>query len=416
MVMRKHPYTATGINFGRPFPNDTKDINISDIKVGLYPDSNGELHFTDDWVKNELGRESITLKELYTRVKGIHYKDGKLFLKDSSISRSYSFEEIIGNCRRWKSNLLNGSLHWMGRVETDHSNCANIPSMDRPNGANSLWSVDRFLSQLNNINDCRDPTPLTFYEKTIDPNTGEWRWWDVPGVELVIPPIEDPYKAAMIFTKLAFSSYNSPEPIIFRLFDHTANKELTRVSVVQENKQPVLYPVHLNYFGTLSDTTECFSEEGCGCVEVDCIDGDQSCGVNLSDTGRKITKKFAPGSHLIKVQFHVLNYHANHWERTFGLTVDGNSMSKSSMDVVVYDINPASKFDKKHGTSDFNNVDEIRVEFDSPMLSTNYSISLSPSRNVNVWWQNKTTNGFTIKSELPIIGSVDWTIINKPGA
>jgi hypothetical protein len=53
---------------------------------------------------------------------------------------------------------------------------------------------------------------------SINPDNGEWVWWDVQNLEIVVPPISDPYKLANIMAKISFQSYNLSEPIIFRLY------------------------------------------------------------------------------------------------------------------------------------------------------------------------------------------------------
>lgn len=54
----------------------------------------------------------------------------------------------------------------------------------------------------------------------------------------------------------------------------------------------------------------------------------------------------------------------------------------------------------------------VTVKFDTPMdasVSTNYSVSMTCSDNVKMWWTNKSTSGFTINSEINgWKGTVDW--------
>lgn len=409
-MAQNNPLQTTGINMSELI-QQSLDPNSSElVKIGMFPDEDGNLRFTDDFVREILGRDSVSLQDLYNRVKGIYSKDGQLFFKDSTLSRPYSLEEIVGACRRWKESLMTGSLWWLGRTQVDHSECANLPRRSDPTGPLKVWSVDRFLSQLTRTIECETPSPLTFYEKTTDPRTGEWRWWDVPGLELVIPPVEDAFKVIMLFAKLSYISYNSPEPIIFRIYDYTAGKELARSAVVQANESQVMYPVPLSYFGPIENINECVTSEGCGCVQIECVDGDDSC--LAPDTGTVITKRFAQGSHLLKVQFHVLNYQPDHWERVFGVEVDDNYVTTSTIDAVMFDINPNARYTRKHNTVRFSGESEIQVTFDQPLLDLDYAINLSCSKNINVWYDTKTTTGFVIKSEVPFNGFVDWTIIN----
>lgn len=393
---------------------------LEDIELGIFLNENGDVVFKDNFISNILGKDYITLRELYTKNKGVFSEinaDGieQLFFKDSTVSRAYSLLEIVNLCQRARQSLTNGPLWWVGRQEIDHSECANIPveaEKEIPDALDLVWSVDRFLADVTNTAPCSNPTPLSFYEKTIDPETGEWIWWDVQNLEIVVPPIEDQYKLANIIAKLSFQQYNSPEPIIFRLYDETAGRELTRVAVTQGNTGKISYPVTLNYFGTLTETgtgsTENCVEEDCGCVTVDCIEGDPDC---FQPNQQFISNSFARNSHVIKVQFHVINYHPNHWERIFGAAFDGKPLTKSSIDVSIFDINPSTKLQRKHGTATIENSNSILVEFDSPMANNRYSINLTPNKNIKLWYTNKTERGFVITTSKEFTGFIDWTAI-----
>jgi len=68
---------------------------------------------------------------------------------------------------------------------------------------------------------------------------------------------------------------------------------------------------------------------------------------------------------------------------------------------------------ERHGSVLFDNTSEATVEFDTPFSDDisdgNYQISLTPSDNVEVWWENKTNSGFTIFTEIDnFSGSVDY--------
>lgn len=409
-MANKDPLKTPGMNLTRPAPkSSTGDLDFVD--VGVYTDNSGNLTFKDDFVVNQLGRESITLRELYTRAKGVSLRNGGLWFNDETVSRPYSLKEIIDSCKKWKENLTTGSLWWIGRTAFDHSACANLPRQFDPSGPNKVWSIDRYLATENRLSSCTTPNPTALYNNLTD-GQGRYKWFDVPGVELVIPPVEDAYKVTMILAKLAYSSYNQPEPVIFRLYDWTTQTELTRTSVINGCGNKVMNPVSLSYFGRIpyEAGASCYQEEDCGCTTVQCIDGDTTC--DAPDTGTIITSKFQQGARLIKVQFQVVNYHVNHWERVFGAEINNEYLAQSTIDAVVFDVNPNAKFAKMHSTIQFRNTDTAVVSFDTPLLSTDYSVSLSSNTNINVWYLNKSTTGFTIKAELPFTGLVDWSIVN----
>ena len=402
------PFRTYGINLSRR-TNNTSTLTIS-------MDKNGNMVFNDEYVKNVLGKvDGITLRELYTRTKGVYSNsNGELLFKDSSISRPYSLKEIVDSCKNWKNNLLTGSLWWVGNIETDHSSCANIPRKTDPTSSTlQCWSIDRFFYEKirsSVYSRCNSDEVITS-DLFVNKLNGDWIWYDIPGLELVLPPIPDKYKISQILAKLSFVAYDSPEPIVFRLMDITNNIELSRSALVQGNSNEVSYPILLSWQGQLKSIDECTIRESCGCVNTTCTAGDTSCDT-IDTSSLMVKRQYEAGSRIIKIQFHVKNYQADHWSRVFGMEIDGTYLSKSTLEAIIFDSNPTGKFGKKHGTVQFSKQSSIQITFDSPLDSSNYAISLSCNRNINCWWENKTNVGFKIVSELPFSGYIDWTIIN----
>lgn len=417
--MANTPFQTTGISFDNL---QSLTGNASDYKVGIFSSDNGELLFRDEFISNVLGLEAISLKDIYNRIHGVFYKDGQLYFKDETVSRPFSLKEIMSACQNWRKNLAAGTLWWVGRHSIDHSKCANITRPDDLKGPNVLWSIDKFLADITKTSQC--DTAANFFNKSINEETGEWLWWDVQNLEVVVPPITDPYKVSVIMAKLAYVTCNSPEPIVFRLYDATSNRELTRTGIVQANSGKTSYPVTMNYFGPLTmsnkakktfksgqDQFDCDSlGEDCGCNETNCIVGDPSCGIPNANV---VTQNIADNSHLIKVQFHVVNVDNNYWNRVFGIVDElGQYYTQSNLDVVIFDTTLNSRFTKQHGNAIMNKETEYEVVFPTPLTTTEYSIQLSCSKNINCWWLNKKSTGFTIKTELPLTGQVDWSIVN----
>lgn len=406
--------------------NSSLSNSIEDIEMGIFINDTGDIVFRDNFVKNVLKKDVISLRELYNKNKGIYVElvedpfDSsktieKMYLKDGTVDRAYSLEEIVKLCQTSRRNLITGPLWWVGRTEIDHTECANIQieeEKDNPNSINLLWSIDRFLSEVTNISSCETVTPMTFYEKSINPDTGEWVWWDVQNLEIVVPPISDSYKLANILAKISFQCYNMSEPIIFRLYDSTIGKELTRAAVTQANPGKMLSPVILSYFGNLYDSnssasTSCLTGS-CGCTTTSCVKGDPNCFIPNS---KYIKNKYEEKSHIIKVQFHAINYHPNHWERVLGAAIGTQAITKSSIDMIVFDINPSSKLSRKHGSANFDNTTSSSITFSSPLDNTSYSIQLTPNKNIKCWYSNKTEDGFTINTSKEFTGNIDWTVI-----
>lgn len=402
------PFRTYGVNLSRR-DNDNSALTIS-------MDNSGNLIFKDDYVKNILGKpDGVSLKELYTRTKGVFSNtNGELLFKDSSVSRAYSLKEIVDSCKNWKDNLLTGSLWWMGNVETDHNSCANVPIKTNPNSTTlRYWSIDRFFydkirsSVYSRCNSDEIITSDLFVNKL----NGDWIWYDIPGLEIVLPPIPDRYKISQILAKLSFVAYDSPEPIAFRIMDITNNIELARSAVIQGNVNQVAYPVLMSWQGQLLSVADCNLRESCGCVDITCTTGDSSCDtIDLSST--RVKKQYEAGSRIIRIQFHVKNYQQDHWSRIFGMEIDGTYLSKSTLESVIFDSNPNGRFGKKHGTIQFTTQNTTQVTFATPLDTSNYAISLSCNKNINCWWESKSNVGFKIVSELPFSGYVDWTIIN----
>lgn len=431
MAVNKKAFQIDGLVL-KGSADNTSSGSFEGVDVGLFTDAYGNLLIRDKYVTDVLGKESITLKELYTRVKGIYSRlnsngEAELLFKDDTVSRPYSLNEIVSACQNWRKFLTSGSLWWVGRAEIDHSSCANLPRKDDTDGQLRVWSIDRYLSQLNNIQTCTNVTPLTFFDMTIDKTTGNPKWWDVQNLEIVMPPTDN-YKAALIMTKLAFGGYNITEPVMFRLYDATTGTELARTAVTQSNSGKLAYPLSLSYFGpmptkstnarfgniTTKANTNC--EEDCGCNSIECAPTDPYCTTTTSNA----SQIFAAGSHLIKVQFRVLDYHPDHWERTFGIEFDnGNGESEyattSTIDAVVFNTSPDAKYTRLQGSAEFQGETEFKVVFDTALANNSYSITLSPDNNINCWYTSKLTSGFTIKTELPFRGKVDWTLINNAG-
>jgi hypothetical protein len=425
--MTDKKFTVDGVSLRGPATFGSNGL-LTDTEMGIFINEKGDLIFRDNFIKNVLKKDALTLRELYNKNKGVFVElvadpndpsktVEQLFFKDGTVDKAYSLEEIVNLCQSARKSLITGPLWWVGRTEIDHSECSNIPletEKDNPDAVNMLWSLDRYLSEVTNTKPCDSPTPLTFYEKTVNPNTGEWIWWDVQNLEIVVPPISDPYKLATIIAKLSYQTYNSDEPVIFRLYDATIGKELTRTAVVQANKGKVLTPVNLTYFGNLYDqnsasntNTDC-STNDCNCTTVNCFTGDGNCFVPNT---KYVNGTYSSQSHLIKVQFHVINYQPNHWERVMGAAYGTESISKSSIDMVVFDINPSSKLSRKHGTANIDNEYAINVTFGTSFASSAYSVQLTPNTNVKVWVSNKSENGFTINCSKKLTCSVDWTAI-----
>jgi hypothetical protein len=113
------------------------------------------------------------------------------------------------------------------------------------------------------------------------------------------------------------------------------------------------------------------------------------------------------------------SYLKNYYGRRFNtyyptstLPISSNQ-NMSSLNVIIFDAESDIVVERM-GTVTFDGTkDNIQVVFDKEMPSEvdiNYSITTTCGDNVKVWWENKTTQGFTLKCEISKwTGTVDYT-------
>ena len=90
------------------------------------------------------------------------------------------------------------------------------------------------------------------------------------------------------------------------------------------------------------------------------------------------------------------------------------SSSNSNMGSILYDVSNNILIERQ-GTAIFNGTNSIDVKLSLPEEIVNkdkYSIILTPSDNVNTWWEKKSENGFSIVVGISSwTGTVDWQIV-----
>lgn len=92
-----------------------------------------------------------------------------------------------------------------------------------------------------------------------------------------------------------------------------------------------------------------------------------------------------------------------------------NTQSDSTFGSILFDVSKEIIIERQ-GIAEFQGQNSVQVDFDPiPDFLPNkdkYSLILTPSDNVKVWWTNKTESGFTIEVEFDSwTGSVDWQIV-----
>lgn len=115
------------------------------------------------------------------------------------------------------------------------------------------------------------------------------------------------------------------------------------------------------------------------------------------------------------------NYYARRFNTYYpnGTVPISSNQNLSDLNCVIFE-GESDIVVERVGNAEFDgSADSITVKFDTPMdaaISTNYSVTMTCSDNVKMWWTNKTTSGFTINSEIKgWRGTVDWvaTAITK---
>jgi hypothetical protein len=437
------PFICDGISLGIPTQDAT---NISAIDNAIFLDENGEMHFRDEYIRNSvniLGEsvDTITLKDITSRMKGVYVVNGKLYLYDESVDRPYSLNEIIGAYTSWKNKLKNGGLYWIGRTQITSSECNNVMinvegdptfSVNSDDGryftkdsvgnytdnaiGTKVFSIDQYINE-----SITDGIFTVSTYKTLP--TNEWRWHDVPNMEIIIPPVNADISARIV-AKLSVRLIKTDTPIVFRLYDETSNIELDRVSISNNSVDICEQQVLLTYIGSMTPEYEQLNQIDCQCP----TDNQQS--VLMTEP-----------SHTIKVQFYVNDIlnddvvistfsavssagdcmlistdivkFVGAERRIIGIpnSLTTEPIVNSSIDVILYNVSKNDTCGRKSGSVTISNNDIVNISFENPFTDSLYSITLSCNKNINTWYTNKKSSGFTIRAEKKFTGTIDWTAI-----
>lgn len=430
------PFLSTGISLG--IPNSSAQT-IESLDNVLFLDENGYLHFRDSWLSQQTDVDgnlidTVTLQDLWTRINGVYVKNGKLYFKDSTVTRPYSLKEIVESYTSYKNKFVNGGIWWIGRTSINNSECENImvdingdPNLGRnvsggriftktagsyPSFASGtkVFSIDRYLSE------------TTFVDGTykIDAS-GDMRWHNVPNLKIVVPPF-DTNKVFMLFAKTTIRLINVESPILFRLYDTTTESVIDTITIGNGTLDPISQQQTLTFSGSLSTYSETFQRLNCQCP---------------TTTQQESAEEEPP--HTLQVQFYVDDQlTTNIFTQNCDEVVDGSGVyiptdtttikydslerrligfpnditsepiTNSSIECIIFDTTKDDIVGRKSGSIQFSDQDLYKVEFDNDFSDSNYSISISCNKNINMFYSNKKSSGFTIRSEKKFTGTVDW--------
>lgn len=94
---------------------------------------------------------------------------------------------------------------------------------------------------------------------------------------------------------------------------------------------------------------------------------------------------------------------------------DNNSIGESRINLSVYSIGDVTgKRVILKGVKNLDNTSKVQVLFDKPFPNSNYTITFSKDKNVNIWTTNKTSNGFTFETNRPIKCEINWSATYQP--
>jgi len=437
------PFICDGISLGIP---NSDASEVSQIDNALFLDENGELHFRDEYIRtltDILGDpiDSIKLQDLLNRMKGVYIKDGKLYLYDSSLTRAYSLNEIIGAYNEWKNKLTNGGIFWIGRTQINSSECNNIKiditgdptyPIDTEEGryfvkdtdgnyinassGTKVFSIDRYLLESEANGDFSDGT----FRRTA---TNEWRWHNIPNLQIVIPPV-DLNMSAHILAKLNVRLIKTETPIIFRLYDLTADIELDRVAIANDSSDSIEQQITLTQIGQLTPISEELQQINCQCPNTDQQD------ILTDEPAHTLIVQFyvdeiltdsvsvpsysanASGGNCVLETIDVVKY-VGLERRIIGLpnTISDETITNSSIDVILYNVSGTDNVGRKSGSISFTNNDLYLVKFETAFSDADYQITISCNKNINIWYTNKKSTEFTIRAEKKFTGTVDWSVL-----
>jgi hypothetical protein len=428
------PFIAEGISLGIPNESAT---DITQLDNAISADSEGNIIFKDDYTKtltdiNGDPLQYIKLKDLFQRIQGVYSVNGVLYFKDSTVPRAYSLKEIIDAYVQWKNKLTTGGIYWIGSTKITNNDCNNLmvnvngdadldentpvilgdgrtftkitQTNDYPSDAKGtkVFSIDRYIDT------------LTDYDSNINPNgfayssDGVVRWHDIPNLSIVLPPL-DTNKACFILAKLNLRLVESTQPILFRLFDKTANIELDRKAINNDSKLTAEQQPILSFVGVFPTFTS-LNKVGCECGMSDET-------INLqNDPPHTVTVQFHVEDHLTTdVTYdacdNVSGIHYRALERRilgYPNAISDTPIVNMSIDTIIFDVNKNDSIGRKAGNVTFKNQNTTDIVFDNAFTGSDYTINLSCNKNINIWYTNKRSTGFTIMAENKINGTVDW--------
>jgi len=282
------------------------------------------------------------------------------------------------------------------------------------------------------------------------------RWFDIDGFYVTTQKISNETGMAVLASMNLDILHKKRAKFEFRLFESSSQQELDRITIetapssdgdtFRQFKETV--PVQLSYIGP-SPLVTCTEESFSKCIATSNLDVNSHVRVNATSlySTDAVSDKYAfmadnlqqydllaknnddinyvdlKVPRVIRVQWRMImpdDYAGvTHSNDISDIRFEKSTDFKDDfeMSVSLYDFEKTVKKNVRHkGVASFNKLSKKRIELDFMIAnsSKDYSINLECSRNINVWYEDKTSSGFTIVAEKDFEGEVVWVVSKQP--
>lgn len=389
------------VNFSNNEITDTAKIRIDD---------NGEVIFFDtaypDGIKLS---EIVNFRQHIREEVGTDGKSKLLKFKDVENEEEIGLTEI-------RNNHLNDESYeywWSSSRECDFVDTANVHVLS--GGAGLISTADSSFDESAHTDVTKGWSLSEFFATQAAVARAKNKkfsyrnfWFDVPGV-YVVTPSYIANKACMIELSLPIRMRVPSKFLALRLYDATADVELTRthiVSGVLEKDTKIIYR------GELPDTDITIRQN----ANCDCI-FDLNSQESYEQDLPTLRKNVPPDQHIIVLQFSVVD------KEYYEDSSDGVIKKADSPDF--YFGNGSAKFNfmgfqkfsdeylfQQNGIyyvdGDENHTVEIKID---RMHTDNYTVAFSSNKNIDVWVESQTEEGFVMKWGTDIQAAIiDWQL------
>jgi hypothetical protein len=286
-------------------------------------------------------------------------------------------------------------------------------------------------------------------------------WFDIEDFYVATPPLDNTKGVAVnTHFNITVADNTYPSTIEFRLYESTTGETLDTCRVQCSKEDPAymvgdyvknsgtvtMYPVSLCYYGpisqydcelapkpTMSDSSikvwehPVVTTTSKNCATGICINEEGGVLKELSENifasakAQVIeqNKVVVTAPRIYRVQWRFIpnittDMPQNEDLNVFSLNTNTN-LDEYRMNISVYNLalaNNQRKFKQKVET--FTNQYRKQVLFNFPMDSMDYSIALTCSMNIRVWFEQKSQKGFVIVAEREFTGEVSWIVGQQP--